>query len=57
VKINKPTPNEVGLMAFKLRGSSAIKIAFIRSPFYFFVDLLGFNSGVFPGVVLLSRRR
>lgn len=24
---------------------------------YFFVDLLGFNDGVFPGVSLLSRRR
>lgn len=24
---------------------------------YFFVDLLGFNEGVLPGVSLLSRRR
>lgn len=24
---------------------------------YFFVDLLGFNESVFPGVSLLSRRR
>lgn len=30
---------------------------FIPRSSYFFVDLLGFNESVFPGVSLLSRRR
>ena len=30
---------------------------FIPKLSYFFVDLLGFNESVFPGVSLLSRRR
>jgi hypothetical protein len=33
------------------------KTAFIINPIYFFEDLLGFKLEVFPGVVLLSRRR
>lgn len=44
----------VGLLAPLSHSGDGV---FIPRHSYFFVDLLGFNESVFPGVSLLSRRR
>ncbi|NNO00337.1 hypothetical protein FKQ62_12915 [Vibrio sp. B1-2] len=46
-------------LAYRMQAiqKATIAVAFIVNKTYFFEDLLGFKSGVFPGVFLLSRRR